>query len=272
FPHDEDSLAVVLESWVLQDHESCMWPRDRHQSIKNLVKQRARPKENWLNYPVVVLKICCESFLHSFLSKYSTWLMLPLTFAILFQATYNKAVKAMKKAEDTSALDTTDGGGGRDSQGDRRFRRRPFSTCQARSLPVPPPDLARGVFGPRGHQIFAYISASSPLPVPPTGAAGPRHAADLHPPAATPGLTGSFESQVPKLLVEQRQQVRELDRKFQLLLEGQEELRLQLSQLARSDRELAEPAEEVELPIQTLEEFQAAEKILEESSSRKALV
>ncbi|CAN8014689.1 unnamed protein product [Ixodes persulcatus] len=152
---------------------------------------------------------------------------LALTFSFFFKATYDKALRVLKRAEEDKSLDTTDGGVERESPGDRHFHRRPLSTQQATSLPAPPPGLACGVFGPRAsspvatgaarssfvfdHQLQATTSMITALSPPTNDAGRPAScASDWQTPATVPALTGCFESRVIKLLLEQRQQLREL--------------------------------------------------------------
>ncbi|KAM7294497.1 uncharacterized protein ISCGN_024003 [Ixodes scapularis] len=82
----------------------------------------------------------------------------------------------------------------------------------------------------------------------------------------------SFESQVLKLLLEQRQQLRELSQQNTALKETQEELCLRLAQLEGQLPRRTEPAgEAIQLPLFSLEDFQAAEEVLQDGASRKAL-
>ncbi|CAN7976000.1 unnamed protein product [Ixodes persulcatus] len=214
---------------------------------------------------------------------------LTLTFSFFLKATYDKALRVLKRAEEDNALDTTDGGMERGSPGDSHFHRRPLSTQQATSLPAPPPGLACGVFGPRASSPVAtgaarssfvfdhQLPATTPMITalsPPTNDAGrpASCASDCQPPATVPALTGCFESRVIKLLLEQRQQLRELTQQNAALKEGQEELCLRLAQLEGQLPRRTEPAgEAIQLPLFSLEEFQAAEEVLQDAASRKAL-
>jgi len=53
---EENSVAVVSQSWLAKDCKSTLWPSNIGPNSSNLVIRHSKPEANWKSYPCSVLK------------------------------------------------------------------------------------------------------------------------------------------------------------------------------------------------------------------------